>query len=110
MIVDLNDPLKPVIVASVPLTDARASALQFRYLFVTDRDGLKTIDVTHPTAPRLVADNTVAIKDAHRVYVARTYAYVAAGDEGIVIVDAERPEHMREYMRFNAGGQSDRQP
>ena len=26
-------------------------------------------------------------------YVARTYAYVAAGDEGIVIVDAERPEH-----------------
>jgi len=105
VIVDLNDPLQPHVVATVPLIDARASALQFRYLFVTDRDGLKVIDVTNPAAPRLVADNVVAIKAAHRVYVARTYAYVAAGAEGIVIVDAERPEHLREFTRFNAAGQ-----
>jgi hypothetical protein len=104
VIVDLNDPLRPVLVATVPLTDARASALQFRYLFVTDRDGLKVIDVTNPTSPRVVPDNTIAIKDAHRVYVARTYAYVAAAGEGIVIIDAERPEQLREYQRFNAGG------
>ena len=38
------------------------------------------------------------------MYVARTYAYVAAGAEGIVIVDAERPEHLKEYRRFNADG------
>jgi LVIVD repeat len=38
------------------------------------------------------------------VYVARTYAYVAAGADGLVIVDAERPEQLREYSRYNANG------
>ena len=38
------------------------------------------------------------------MYVARTYAYVAAGSEGLAIIDVERPEHMQEYMRFNAQG------
>ncbi len=32
----------------MPLNDARASALQFRYLLVTDGEGLKAIDVTVP--------------------------------------------------------------
>ncbi len=105
VIVNLNDPLHPSVAATIPLSGGQASALQFRYLFVTDRDGLKVIDVTEPTAPRLIADNQISIAHAHRVYVARTYAYVAAGNEGIVIVDAERPEQLKEYMRFNAGGQ-----
>ena len=95
-------PLQPQLVAEVPLNDARASALQFRYLFVTDADGLKTIDVTDPKAPRLVQNNTIRLGDAQRVFVARTYAYVAAGKDGLVIVDVERPEAMREYQRFNA--------
>jgi hypothetical protein len=30
---------------------------------------------------------------------------VAARDEGLVIVDAENPERLREYQRFTAGGQ-----
>ena len=91
-------------IAEVPLTDARASALQFRYLFVTDADGLKAIDVTDPEAPRVVQNNTIRLGDAQRVFVARTYAYVAAGSDGLVIVDVERPEAMREYQRFNADG------
>jgi len=105
VIVSLNDPLQPSVVATVPLSGAQSSALQFRYLFVTDRDGLKVIDVTEPAAPRLINNNLIPISAAHRVYVARTYAYVAAGSEGIVIVDAERPEQLREYSRFNANGQ-----
>lgn len=104
VVVDLDDPLNPRHLATVPLNDGRASALQFRYLFVTDADGLKAIDVTHPDSPKLVAGNTVALGDAHRVYLARTYAYVAAGRDGLVIVDIERPEAMREYTRFDAGG------
>ena len=71
---------------------------------MTDARGLEVIDVTHPEAPRLVPRNAVGITDAHRVYVARTYAYVAAGSEGLVIVDVERPEAIKELMRFNAGG------
>jgi len=103
-IVSVDTPKNPVLIAEVPLQDARATALQFRYLFVTDADGLKTIDVTDPKAPRLVADNTIRMKNAQRVFVARTYAYVAAGSDGVVIVDVERPERMFEYQRFSAGG------
>jgi hypothetical protein len=86
------------------MDDARASALQFRYLFVTSAAGLSTIDVTDPAAPRLVANNTIAMSDARKVFIARTYAYVAAGSDGLVIVDAERPEALRELTRFNANG------
>jgi hypothetical protein len=104
VIVSVDTPLAPKVLAELPLNDARASALQFRYLFVTDANGLETVDVTHPDAPRLVANNAVRIADAHRVYVARTYAYVAAGSEGLVIVDATHPEALREVSTFNAEG------
>jgi hypothetical protein len=104
VIVDAQNPLEPKLAAQVPLKDAQSSALQFRYLFVTDADGLQVIDVTHVEHPKLVPNNTIAIGAAHRVYVARTYAYVAAGPEGLVIVDVERPEAMREYQRFNGEG------
>jgi hypothetical protein len=105
VIVSVDDPLHPRLVAQVPMDDPRASALQFRYLFVTDAKGLEVVDVTHPEAPRLVPNDTIPMADAHRVYVARTYAYVAAGKEGMVIVNVERPESMREQQRFNATGQ-----
>jgi hypothetical protein len=104
VIVSVDDPLHPALVAQVPLDDPRASALQFRYLFVTDAKGLEVIDVTAPSAPRLVPNNTISIADAQRVYVARTYAYVAARKEGLVIVNVERPEAMHELQRFNADG------
>jgi hypothetical protein len=103
-IVSVDVPLQPQLVAEVPLNDVRASALQFRYLFVVDADGLKTIDVTDPKSPRLVQNNAVRLSDAHRVFVSRTYAYVAAGKDGLVIVDAEKPEALREYQRVNANG------
>lgn len=103
-IVSVDDPMNPVMVSEVPLREAHSTALQFRYLFVTDADGLKAIDVTNPKMPRLVPDNTIRIRNAQRVFVARTYAYVAAGADGVVIVDVERPERMFEYQRFTAGG------
>ena len=80
------------------------SALQFRYLFVVTREGLEVVDVTVPEKARLVPGAKVALADAHRVYVARTYAYVAAGREGLAIVDVERPEAPRLYAKYNAEG------
>lgn len=50
----------------------------------------------------MVAHNTIALADAHRVFVVRDYAYVAAGREGLVLVDIRRPETMREYQRLGA--------
>ncbi|MEE8427297.1 MAG: hypothetical protein V3S15_08420 [Woeseiaceae bacterium] len=104
IIVNLDEPESPQLAAIVPLTDARASALQFRYLFVTDSGGLRVIDVTHPESPRLLPDATVAMADAQRVYVARTYAYVAAGAQGLAIVDLWDAEKPKLVQFFNADG------
>ncbi|MDQ6916857.1 MAG: hypothetical protein M3023_03455 [Pseudomonadota bacterium] len=104
VIVDLDDPLKPKLAAVVPLKGARASALQFRYLFALDDDGVTTIDVTDPTRARQVGTARVALADARRIYVARTYAYVAAGAEGLAIIDVERPEVPKLLGKFTADG------
>ena len=105
VIVDLDEPLAPKVIASIPLQDGRASALQFRYLFVTDARGLHVIDVTQAAAPRLVEDAHVAIDDAQRIYVARTYAYVAARSQGLAIIDIWQPRQpqLKEFVDANSG-------
>jgi hypothetical protein len=104
VILNLDNPLAPAVFSILPLADGRAAALQFRYLFVTDSTGLQTVDVTDPAHPHLLPDNRVALENAQRVYVARTYAYVAAGKQGLAIVDVERPAKMRLTQLFDAGG------
>ncbi|WP_413246997.1 hypothetical protein [Sphingomonas sp. 1P06PA] len=104
VVLDLNDPLKPRVTAQVPLRDARASAVQFRYLWVTTADGLEVFDVTALAAPRAIPAATVPLADARRVYVARTYAYVAGGAEGLVIVDVKNPERPSVYLKETFGG------
>jgi hypothetical protein len=104
VIVNVDDPLAPTVSAVVELDDGRASALQFRYLFVTDSSGLRVIDVTNPESPRMTAAH-VALQNAERIYVARTYAYVAARSEGLAIVDVWNPEDPKMVQLFDAGGQ-----
>jgi hypothetical protein len=105
VVVDLDDPLKPKLAAKVALPDMRASALQFRYLFVTDARGLEVLDVTRLDQPKLVEGARAPLANARRVYVARTYAYVAAKDEGLIIVDVKNPEQPKIYQRVTFGGQ-----
>ncbi|HYG30831.1 MAG TPA: hypothetical protein VD887_11530 [Allosphingosinicella sp.] len=95
VVVDLDDPLHPRHLATVPLRDARASAIQFRYLWVTTADGVQLLDVTDLSRPRLIPEATFAMADARRLYLARTYAYVAAGADGLVILDVTNPERPR---------------
>ena len=104
VIVDLDDPLHPQHVLTIKLDDARASALQFRYLFVTDASGLKVVDVTSPQEARLVQGASVAINDAQRIYVARTYAYVASRSQGLAIVNVWKAEQPKLVEFFNADG------
>jgi hypothetical protein len=104
VVLDMADPMKPRVLSVIEMPGARATALQFRYLFALDGRGLHIVDVTHPEAPRVVPGATVPLQDAHRLYVARTYAYVAAGSEGLVIVDVERPEQPKVYMKYTADG------
>ncbi|RZS42868.1 hypothetical protein EV673_1213 [Limnobacter thiooxidans] len=102
--VDINNPLKPRLITTLPLKDARATAVQFRYLFATTAKGLEVIDITHPEKPEHTGA-VVPLADAQRVYLARTYAYVAAKKEGVVIVDIEKPRKPVVYQKFTADGQ-----
>jgi len=95
VVVDLDDPLRPRHIVTLPLTDARASALQFRYLWVTDAEGLKLFDVTRLAEPVPIPSATVRLDDARRIYLARTFAYVAAKAQGLAIVDITNPERPR---------------
>nr|WP_091532440.1 hypothetical protein [Fontimonas thermophila] len=99
---DLADPLQPVVTAVTPVPDVRSLAVQFRYLFATSARGLETLDITDMSRPRPVT--VLPIADAQRVYVARTFAYVAAGADGLVIVDVQNPEKPTEYLRTTGDG------
>ncbi len=105
--VDVSDPLDPKILATVGDPAVRkptSIVVQFRYAFVTDAEGLKVLDVTLPDQIVAVGAARVEIEDARNVYVARTYAYVAAGKQGMVVVDVENPEQPRAVLTFNAEG------
>jgi len=102
---NMNDPLNPKVANVLPLSDPRATAVQFRYLFITTAQGLQVADITKLNEPKLVERATVPMADARKVYLARTYAYVAAGSEGLVIVDIEKPEAPEVYMTYTADGQ-----
>ena len=105
VVVSLKDPKAPRLVTTVPMADPRASALQFRYLWVTTSRGVEVLDVGNLEKPILLPGATFALADARRIYVARTYAYVAAKKDGLVILDVKNPERPRLYQKFDAGGQ-----
>ncbi len=104
VVVNLDDPLHPQLAATVAMDDPRASALQFRYLWVTTARGLEVLNVTRLDRPVSVPGATVPLTDARRVYIARTYAYVAAKRDGLIIIDVKRPESPAIYQRYTADG------
>ncbi|HKR59706.1 MAG TPA: hypothetical protein VJS64_08215, partial [Pyrinomonadaceae bacterium] len=105
VIVSIDQPLQPRIVQRISLRNPKSIAIQFRYGFAVDDEGFKVIDVTKPEQAHLVQGASIPLSHSHDVYVARTYAYVANGNEGIAIVDVESPEQPRLDQTFNADGQ-----
>jgi hypothetical protein len=104
-VINVADPKHPRIEGSLTngyLRNPRCVSIQFRYAFITDDDGLKVLDITEPTRP--VPSAFVRLNNAGRLYLARTYAYVANGPEGLAIIDIENPERPRIDQMFNAGG------
>ena len=107
VVVRIDNPLEPRVVAEVGtpfLVNPRAIAIQFRYALVLDDAGLHIVEVTFPERPRVVPEATLALAGANDIYVARTYAYVAAGEQGVVIIDIERPEAPFIDQVYNANG------
>ncbi|MFN6964755.1 MAG: hypothetical protein ACK4S4_13445 [Pyrinomonadaceae bacterium] len=107
VIVDISTPLAPRVAQRIAYAHPRAVAVQFLYAFVVDAEGLKILDIrdlqTKGTV-RTVDNAFVPLRHAHDIYVARTYAYVANGADGIAIIDVERPESPRLDQTFNAEG------
>ncbi len=104
-VVSLDDPAHPQITAIVGgdiLSQPTAVQAQFRYAYVCDAEGIKVLDITDLAQPRPVSKLPLA--EAHTIYLARTYAYVAAGSQGLVILDIEKPEEPKVDQVFNAGG------
>ncbi|MCZ6596721.1 MAG: hypothetical protein O7B99_03695 [Planctomycetota bacterium] len=107
VLVDLDDPLEPRVIGTIGaphVVRPTAVAIQFRYAFVTDSEGLKVLDVTLPEDAKPVAGAALKIAEARDVYVAKSWAYVSAGSRGLVIVDVERPEEPVIAQVFDAGG------
>jgi hypothetical protein len=99
--------LKPRIAAEIgapALEDPQGIAIQFRYAFVVDRGGLQVLDVSDLGHPNVVANAVVPLDDARNIYVARTYAYVSAGKNGVAIVDVEKPEQPKLDQMFTGDG------
>lgn len=101
--VGIADPLAPLVLGVVPLERPIAVAVQFRYAFVATAKGLEVVDVTQPAAIKPTGV-VVPIADARGVTVARTYAYVAAGAQGVAIVDVTAPRAPGAPVFWNADG------
>src|SRR6202049_4130968 len=81
VVVDLDNPLAPRVTAEIgapDLADPQGVAVQFRYAFVTDRQGLKALDVTDLAHPLMVPGAFVKLDGARNVTLSRTIAYVSA--------------------------------
>ncbi len=107
VVVGIDEPLSPRILQKIPFNSPKAIAIQYRYAFVVDADGLSVLNIsdlnTNGTI-RPVNNAKVTLKHAKDIYVARTYAYVANGEEGLAIIDVEKAESPRLVMNYDADG------
>lgn len=105
VVVDIEDPTCPKVthvIGHEELHHPHSVAVQFRYGFVTDCEGVKVLDTTDLAHPHVV--HHVPLDDAHGIYLARTYAYVAAGKNGLAILDIENPLAAHVDQIYDANG------
>jgi len=81
----------------------KAIQVQFRYGYLCDEEGVKVLDVTDLAKP--VVKAKMKIHDVHNIYLARTYAYLAAGPRGLVILDITKADEPKLAMIYNANGE-----
>jgi hypothetical protein len=108
VVVNIDDPTHPrveSIVGEPELCHPKSVQVQFRYAFVCDKSGVRVLDVTDLARPRLAG--ALPLPEAHGIYLARTYAYVAGGKEGLIIVDIENPRQPKIEQVYNAHGAID---
>ena len=105
VVIDIDDPKKPKVTCVLDekvIKQPRSLSAQFRYAYVCDEEGVKVLDITDPAKP--VAKSVIKMHEANSVYLARTYAYVAAGPKGLVILDTTNAAEPKVDQVFTAGG------
>ncbi len=105
VVIDVSNPKKLEVKAVIGddlLKEPKNVQVQFRYAYVCDEEGIKVFDVTDLADPKPVSK--LELHHAHSIYLGRTYAYVAAGPQGLVILDIENPEQPKIDQIYNAGG------
>ena len=101
--ITLADPTPRVAKVLPELKGVTSVAVQFRYAFVTTKKGLEVVDVTDPDRATIVPGAAVALDEAHDVYVARTYAFVSAGKDGLgEMHHAGDGDHQRHHIHERA--------
>src|SRR5207237_848004 len=89
----------------LPENEEQPIDLFYAFVYLSGADeGLKSLEITDRERPSPVPDRMVRLRNPGRHYVARTYAYVATGPEGLPIIDVENPERPRLDQMFSAGG------
>lgn len=93
-VIDVTAPLAPVILGSAAADGASRLAYENGLLAVAldifDPE-IRFFDVTNPAHPTFLG--AASLPDAHDVALADGFAYVAAFDDGIIVLDARDPEH-----------------
>jgi hypothetical protein len=105
VVVDLDDPKCPKVVNVVGepfLKHVKSVQVQFRYAYACDEEGIKVLDVTDLAKPVPVA--LMHLPEVHNIYLARGYAYVAAGSHGLMILDITTPDKPKLDQVYDAGG------
>lgn len=105
-VVDISNPAKlkiTEIIGEEYLEKPTYAAVQFRYMYVSDHEGVKVFDVTDLNHPKPVSK--IAVPHVHGIYLGRTYAFLAAGKLGLVILDIENPEKPFVDQIYNADGE-----
>jgi len=105
VVVDLDKPLEPKVTKVIGdkfIKHPKAVQVQFRYAYVCDEEGIKILDATDLSKP--IPKAKINLPHAHNIYLARTYAYVAAGPRGLVILDITNAESPKFDQIYDAGG------
>jgi hypothetical protein len=105
VVVSVDDPTHPkvtCVIGNDALKCPTAVQVQFRFGYVCDSEGIKVIDTTRLDQPRVIT--ALPLAEARNIYLARTYAYVAAGRQGLVILNITSPPRPVVDQVYNADG------
>ncbi len=105
VILDLDKPLEPKLLTTLDFNKITGLEIQFRYLFLTDGEGFHVVDITKPEEAKKLPQADIKLTDARNLYLARTYAYIAGGKDGLIIIDISKPDKPTIYTSYNAEGE-----